>query len=148
MLGVSLFLNLPIYQKIDREPSWTYNIQDNEHDQIDKRKFTLRQHCVVNIKKSHSHRYDHRNDSDSYNKSRYKKKRTAEFTENTYHKAHVAAESKNIRKRLGQFIKIGHLVKPMYKEHYTKEDSEAQNQKGNSLPSEGLWKQKIVKHSA
>lgn len=34
----------------------------------------------------------------------------------------------------------------MNKEKNSKEYSEAQDQKGNSLPSELLWKKKIVKH--
>ncbi len=101
----------------------------------------------MNIEECNRHGYDHRNQSDPDYKSSDQEERAAEFREDTHHQTHIAAESKDIRKSLRQLVEISHLVNAMNKKQYTKEHSEAQYQKGNSLPSKTLWKQEIVKHS-
>ena len=98
----------------------------------------------MDIEECYTHGYDHRDHGNPDHKAGNQEKRAAEFTEDTHHQAHIAAESKNIRKSLRQFVEIGHLVNAMSKEQYSKEHSEAQYQKGNSLPPETLWKQEIV----
>ena len=101
----------------------------------------------MDIEERDSHCSDHRQDHDSDKKSGYKKKRTAELTENGDHKGHIAAETKNTRIIFGKDIKIHHLIDSVDKEKHTENNAQCKNQEGNSLPSEMLGKQKIVKHN-
>ena len=101
----------------------------------------------MNIEKCDSHSNNHRNSHYPDQKAGNQKERTTKFTENSYHQRHIASKTKNTWIRIEQIIEMDHLIKAMREEKDSKYKSYQKNQSGNSLPSEILGKQKIIKHT-
>lgn len=125
----SLFipLELHVYKVIYRVSARSSNVKDNEEDHIDQREFSCREHAVMDVEECDSHRGDHRYHSDSHKESGYKEQRARKLAEYADHQRHIAAEAKDTRVCVREFIEIDHLIESMRKE----EDSEEQSQRKN-----------------
>ena len=135
------------YQTIKRKTAWACYKDDDEHDKVNQGQFSLREHCIMNIKKCHSHSNNHRNNYNPDNETCYQKERTAEFGKDGKHQRHIASQTEDAWKGIGQLIEIHHLIKAMSEKHNAKEDSETENENGSTLLSAIRWEHKIVKHN-
>ena len=77
----------------------------------------------MNIKESDCHCNNHRNRHDPDYKTGDKEEGTAEFTENSDHKGHIAAKTENTWIDIHQFCEIHHLIQTVRKKKHTEYNS-------------------------
>lgn len=139
-LNLLLLLEPDINEIIDGISAWPDKEKKYEDDEIDKCQFTFRHHRIMDIKESDTHGNDHRNRNYPDQQTCNEEKRAAEFTDNRYHKGHIAAKAQYTRIIIDNGIEIHHLVQTMGEEKYAEEHAYNKNQKRNTFPSERLGK--------
>ena len=136
-----------LHQIVKRKSSRSHKKQDKEYHHIYQSQFAFRKEAIMNIEESYSHGYGHRNKNQPLQQSCYKEEGAAEFTKYGKHQRCIASQPHYTRKTRLELIEVHHLVHAMHEEEYAEKYSYGQNQEGDSLTFEILWKKKIVKHT-